>query len=132
MTGERVRDKIAASKRKGMWMGGTVPLGYDVKERKLIVNPEDANLVCRLFRLYLELGCVSKLKARLDSEEIKSKERTSAAGNRSGGTACSRGSLYNILQNRIYWEKFTTASKAILASTRPLFRANCGSRFRLS
>ena len=58
VTGERIRDKIAASKRKGMWMGGRVPVGYDVKERKLIVNPEEANLVHRLFHLYLELGCV--------------------------------------------------------------------------
>src|SRR5271154_4190660 len=72
VTGERIRDKIAASKRKGMWMGGTVPLGYDVKDRKLIVNPDDARMVVRLFHLYLELGCVSKLKARLDQEGIKS------------------------------------------------------------
>ena len=102
VTGERIRDKIAASKRKGMWMGGTVPLGYDVKERKLIVNPNDAKLVVRLFHLYLELGCVSKLKERLDQEGIKSKERTSAAGNRSGGTSYYRGALYQILKNRIY------------------------------
>jgi site-specific DNA recombinase len=102
VTGERIRDKIAASKRKGMWMGGTIPLGYDLKERKLIVNPEEAKLVVRLFNLYLELGCVSKLKARLDQEGIKSKERTSAAGRRSGGTAHSPGALYQILNNRIY------------------------------
>ncbi|HEY6769455.1 MAG TPA: recombinase family protein [Candidatus Sulfotelmatobacter sp.] len=102
VTGERIRDKIAASKRKGMWMGGTVPLGYDVKERKLVVNPEDAKLVVRLFHLYLELGCVSKLKARLDQEGITSKARTSAAGNRSGGTSYYRGALYQILKNRIY------------------------------
>jgi site-specific DNA recombinase len=102
VTGERIRDKIAASKRKGMWMGGTIPLGYDLKERKLIVNPEEAKLVVRLSHLYLKLGCVSKLKARLDQEAIKSKVRTSAAGNRSGGTSYSRGALYDILQNRIY------------------------------
>jgi site-specific DNA recombinase len=102
VTGERIRDKIAASKRKGMWMGGTVPLGYDVKDRKLVVNPDDAKMVVRFFTLYLELGCVSKLKARLDQEGIKSKERTSAAGNRSGGTSYYRGALYQILKNRIY------------------------------
>src|ERR1039458_915433 len=102
VTGERIRDKIAASKRKGMWMGGTIPLGYDLKERKLIVNPEEANLVVRLFNLYLELGCVSKLKTRLDQEGIKSKKRTSVAGNQSGGTSYSRGALYDILQNPIY------------------------------
>src|ERR1039458_5728298 len=85
VTGERIRDKIATSKRKGMWMGGTVPLGYEVKERKLIVNGEEATLVNRLFRLYLELGCVRKLKARLDAEGITTKLRTSGVGNQSGG-----------------------------------------------
>jgi len=102
VTGERIRDKIAASKRKGMWMGGRVPVGYDVKERKLMVNPEEANLVHRLFHLYLELGCVSRLKVQLDREAIKSKERISPAGNRSGGTLYSRGALYRVLQNPIY------------------------------
>jgi site-specific DNA recombinase len=102
VTGERIRDKIAASKRKGMWMGGTVPLGYDVKDRKLVVNPDDAKIVVRLFKLYLELGCVSKLKVRLDQEGITSKARTSAAGKRSGGSSYYRGALYQILKNRIY------------------------------
>ena len=64
--------------------------------------PNEAKFVVRLFNLYLELGCVSKLKARLDEEGIKSKVRISAAGNRSGGTSYSRGALYDILQNRIY------------------------------
>jgi site-specific DNA recombinase len=102
VTGERIRDKIAASKRKGMWMGGTVPLGYDVKDRKLVVNPDDAKMVVRLFKLYLELRCVAKLKARLDQDGIKSKERTSAAGKRSGGSSYYRGALYQILKSRIY------------------------------
>jgi site-specific DNA recombinase len=102
VTGERIRDKIAASKQKGMWMGGRVPVGYDVKERKLIVNLEEADLVRRLFRLYLELGSVLKLKAQLDRETITSKERTSASGTRSGGTPYSRGALYRVLQNPIY------------------------------
>jgi site-specific DNA recombinase len=90
---ERIRDKIAASRRKDMWMGGPVPLGYDVKERKLIVNPEQEKLVVRLCHLYLELGCVSKLKTRLDQEGIRSKERISVAGKRSGGNPYSRGAL---------------------------------------
>jgi site-specific DNA recombinase len=102
VTGERIRDKIAASKRKGMWMGGTIPVGYDLKERKLILNLKEAEHVVRLFHLYLDLGCVSKLKTRLDQEGVKSKVRTSAAGNQSGGTSYSRGALYDILQNRLY------------------------------
>jgi hypothetical protein len=76
--------------------------GDSLKERKLIVNPKEAQLVCALYRLYLELGCVSKLKTHLDREGIKSKVRVSAAGNRSGGSSYSRGALYEILKNRIY------------------------------
>jgi site-specific DNA recombinase len=102
VTGERIRDKIAASKRKGMWMGGVAPLGYDLKERKLLLNLEEAQLVCDLYRLYLELGCVSKLKIHLDQQGIKSKVRVSVAGNRSGGSSYSRGALYEILKQRIY------------------------------
>src|SRR5437773_196740 len=81
VTGERIRDKIAASKRKGMWMGGRVPLGYDVKQRKLLVNQQEATLVHEVYRRYLELGSVSKLKTHLDQQNIKSKKRVSAAGN---------------------------------------------------
>jgi site-specific DNA recombinase len=102
VTGERIRDKIAASKRKGMWMGGTIPLGYDLQERKLIVNPEEAKVVCNLYRYYLELGSVSGLKIQLDQQGIKSKIRVSASGRQSGGKSYSRGALYDILQNRLY------------------------------
>jgi len=102
VTGERIRDKIAASKRRGMWMGGNVPLGYDVKERKLIVNPEEAKTVRRIFRLYLEAGCVRGLKVRLDEEGIRSKVRRGTSGGRSGGSSFSRGALYKILNNNIY------------------------------
>ena len=80
VTGERIRDKIAASKRKGMWMGGTLPVGYKLCDRKLVVNAQEAAQVKRIFELYLELGCVAKLKERLDREGIKSKARTSQAG----------------------------------------------------
>ncbi|MFL6388739.1 MAG: recombinase family protein [Terriglobales bacterium] len=105
VTGERIRDKIAASKRKGMWMGGIVPVGYDVRDRKLIVNADEAGQVRKLFRLYLELGCVAKLKAQLDRDGVKSKARLSPSGMRSGGTSYSRGSLYCLLQNPIYLGK---------------------------
>ena len=102
VTGERIRDKIAASKRKGMWMGGHVPLGYDLKQRKLLPNPEEAKLVCDIYRRYLQLGCVSKLKAYLDQQGNKSKLRISGTGRRWGGAFYSRGALYQILHNRIY------------------------------
>lgn len=83
-------------------MGGKVPVGYDVKERKLIVNSEEADFVRRLFHLYLELGSVLKLKAQLEKATIRSKERTSPSGKKSGGAFYSRGALYGILQNPIY------------------------------
>jgi DNA invertase Pin-like site-specific DNA recombinase len=102
VTGERIRDKIAASKLKGMWMGGRVPIGYDVRERKLVVNQEEAKLVNNLYHWHLELGSVSKLKAYLDHHGIKSKERISPAGVWSGGVSFSPGALYLILQNPIY------------------------------
>jgi hypothetical protein len=72
VTGERIRDKIAASKRKGMWMGGFVPLGYDVKDRMLVINRDEAESVRFIFRRYLELGSVYKLKAELDAKGITS------------------------------------------------------------
>src|SRR5205085_8128942 len=80
VTGERIRDKIAASKRKGMWMGGTVPLGYDLKDRQLRVNPTEAERVRLIYRLYLDLKCVHRLKGELDRRAIVSKVRVSQAG----------------------------------------------------
>lgn len=83
-------------------MGGTVPLGYDVKSRKLVVNSAEAEQVREIYRQYLKLGCVSKLKAYLDRQGIRSKERVSRAGRKTGGAAYFRGALYKLLQNRIY------------------------------
>jgi len=102
VTGERIRDKILASKRKGMWMGGPAPLGYDVNDRHLIVNETEAEHVREIYRLYLEFGCVKKLKAHFDAREVKSKIRVSSSGRRTGGTSYSRGALYSILRNRLY------------------------------
>ncbi len=102
VTGERIRDKIAASKRKGMWMGGRIPMGYDLLDRRLLVNQEEAERVIDIYKLYLKLGCVAKLKARLDQQEIKSKIRVSRTGKTSGGASYSRGALYELLQNRLY------------------------------
>jgi len=102
VTGERIRDKIAASKKKGMWMGGPAPLGYDVVDKSLVVNPSEAKVVRLIYEHYHRLGSVRALKALLDEKGITSKCRTSRAGNRSGGMSLSRGALYTLLKNPIY------------------------------
>jgi site-specific DNA recombinase len=102
LAGERIRDKIAASKAKGKWMDGNVPLGYDVKDRRLIVNEAEASTVRLIFRRYAELGSVALLKAELDRLGIVSKRREGAGGALSGGKRLSRGALYLMLQNRLY------------------------------
>ena len=100
--GERIRDKIAASKQKGMWMGGVPPLGYRVEDRRLSVIDSEAEIVRAIFRRYAELGSVRLLKEELEAQGIKSKSWTSASGRRIGGKPFSRGALYLILQNRTY------------------------------
>ncbi len=92
VTGERIRDKIAASKRRGLWMGGTVPLGYAVRDRKLVVNEAEADTVRHVFRLYLALGSVRLLGERLALDGVRSK----------AGQPLSRGALYTLLRNRLY------------------------------
>ena len=77
---KRIRDKIVASKKKGMWMGGFVPLGYDVKNRKLLINAKEAQIVQYLYHRYLELGCVRLLKEDLDTRAIHSKVRGQKGG----------------------------------------------------
>ena len=102
VTGERIRDKIAASKKKGMWMGGFCSLGYDVRDRRLVVNQEESKLVRHIYKRYLELGSVRLLKHDLDRRGIVSKIRVSKNGTRSGGRPFSRGALYELLANPIY------------------------------
>ena len=102
VTGERIRDKIAASKRKGMWMGGRVPLGYDLKDRKLIINKEESEVVRGIYPQYLRLGYVSRLKEYLDQSLIRSKVRLDGSGIRTGGQEFSRGALYQLLRNHLY------------------------------
>jgi DNA invertase Pin-like site-specific DNA recombinase len=107
VAGERIRDKIAASKKKGMWMGGLPSLGYDVRNRKLLVNEEEARTVLHIFRRYVELRSVRALQAELDSAGIRSKRRTLADGTTYGSQKLSRGALYLMLQNRIYRGEIT-------------------------
>src|ERR1700720_4203937 len=100
--GERIRDKIAASKKKGMWMGGVPPLGYGAQDHKLVMIDSEADTVRLIFRRYAELGSVRLLKAELEARGIKSKSWTSASGRLVGGKPFSRGALYLVLQNRTY------------------------------
>ena len=102
VTGERIRDKIAASKQKGLWMGGYVPLGYDAKDRTLVINPKEAETVRTIFKQYLELGAVRPLKTHLDEVGIVSKVRVNAAGHKTGGQSIARGALYTLLKNHHY------------------------------
>jgi hypothetical protein len=100
--GERIRDKIVASKKKGMWMGGVPPLGYRVRDRKLLIVDGEAEIVRAIFRRYAELGSVWLLKDELEARGIKSKSWTNASGRVIGGKTFSRGALYLMLQNRLY------------------------------
>jgi DNA invertase Pin-like site-specific DNA recombinase len=112
VTGERIRDKIAASKKKGMWMGGLPSLGYDVKDRKLIINETEAATVRHIFQRYLELGSVRTLQTELDAAGIVSKRRIAADGSQYGAQRFSRGALYLMLKNRIYRGEIVHKGKA--------------------
>lgn len=102
VTGERIRDKIAASKAKGMWMGGVVPLGYRVEDRKLVVEPTEAQLVCHMFNRYLELGSGRDLVAELANNGVVGRTRVNRHGRTTGGMPMTRGAIYCILKNRLY------------------------------
>jgi site-specific DNA recombinase len=107
VTGERIRDKIAASKRKGIWMGGVVPLGYRVENRALHVVEEHAAFIRDLFRRYFEIASVVRLQAILDHEDARLPLRTDGTGKTIGGGLISRGHLYKILSNPIYLGRLT-------------------------
>ncbi len=102
VTGERIRDKIAASKRKGMWMGGPVPLGYEVEARKLVINPQEAELVRQIYQSYLEMSSVVELADELNRQGHRTKVQKRASGPHRGGCIFRRGTLYHLLSNRIY------------------------------
>jgi site-specific DNA recombinase len=102
LSSERVRDKIAASRRKGKWTGGTVPLGYDAKDKKLAINRTEAETVRVIFRCYLELQSFSKLVADLDRRGIVTKRRSTKVTKYNGGIPFTYGPLAYFLKNRIY------------------------------
>ena len=118
--GERIRDKIAASKKKGMWMGGVPPLGYRAQERKLVIVESEAEIVRFIFRRYAELGSVRWLRDELEALSIQSKLRTSASGGISGGKPFARGALYLMLQNRIYRGEIVHNRQSYLGEHEPI------------
>src|SRR6476659_4149290 len=118
--GERIRDKIAASKKKGMWMGGVPPLGYQAQDRKLVIVESEAEIVHFIFRRYAELGSVRLLKHELEARSIQSKLRTSASGRLRGGKPFARGALYLMLQNRIYRGEIVHNQQSYLGEHEPI------------
>ena len=120
VTGERIRDKIAASKQKGMWMGGVPPLGYTCHDHKLIVIPTEAETVRHIFRRYAALGSVRLLRDELDATGIRSKCWRSSTGRDWGGKALARGALYWMLQNRIYRGEIVHKDRAYPGEHEPI------------
>ncbi|MBP8232667.1 MAG: recombinase family protein [Rhizorhabdus sp.] len=102
VTGERIRDKIAASKKKGMWMGGPIPMGYDLGDRKLLINEEEAETIRYIFNRHVELGSVRELADDLEAKGIRSKVRTMQDGRVTGGAPYGVGALAYLLRNVLY------------------------------
>jgi DNA invertase Pin-like site-specific DNA recombinase len=102
VTSERIRDKIAASKRKGLWVGGPLPLGYDMKDGKIVIVEDEAEQVRLIYRRYLELSGVNALVRDLREHNIRTKTRLLATGGTRGGIPFERGSLFYLLRNRFY------------------------------
>ncbi len=120
VTGERIRDKIAASKKKGWWMGGLPPIGYDIDDRHLVINETEAHVVRQIFQRYLAVGSVSSLVQELRQDGIRTKVYTSRAGQTTGGRPFSRGHLYHLLHNRIYIGKIVHGKEAYPGKHLPL------------
>ena len=102
VTGKRIRDKIAASKKKGLWMGGPVPLGYEVVDRKLIPVPEEAERVRTIMRRYIASRSANELITELETEGIRTKVQKRTSGPHRGGIPFRQGSLFHLLKNPIY------------------------------
>jgi site-specific DNA recombinase len=102
VTSERIRDKIAASKRKGLWVGGPLPLGYELKDGKLLIVKEEAERVRLIFRKYLEVSGINELARDLKTRKIHTKARTFSTGKTRGGIPFGRGTLTHLLRNRFF------------------------------
>jgi DNA invertase Pin-like site-specific DNA recombinase len=140
VTGERIRDKIAASKKKGMWMGGPVPIGFRLDERQLKIEPREAQTVRMIFERYCELRSISRLADELTGQGVKTKRRIYKSGEVVGGIPFAKGALAHLLKNPIYIGKvqhkgtlYEGAHEAIIDETlwndvRSIFMANGASR----
>ena len=115
VTGERIRDKIAASKKKGLWMGGTVPLGYDIQEKQLIINRNESKTVRFIFDTYINDQCVKTVKETLEQKGWLGKQ----------GKPFSRGALYTILKNPIYIGKIQHRGKHFDGVHEPVVKESC-------
>jgi site-specific DNA recombinase len=115
VTAERIRDKIAASKKKGLWMGGVPPLGLDPhpypKTRGLVVNPDEAETVKAIFHIYVQLGCLNAVMHKANALGLRSKRHHFRSGRTQGGTPFSRGQIYHLLRNPIYIGKIRHKTK---------------------
>lgn len=117
VTGERIRDKIAASKKKGMWMGGPVPLGYEVKDRKLVINEKEAATVRHIFSRYAELSSGQLLLDELREQGVRTKRRVYANGSVRGDVPFTRGSLSTFWQTAFTAARWCTRGRLGPAST---------------
>lgn len=120
VTGERIRDKIAASKKKGMWMGGPLPLGYDVKDRKLVINKNEAKTVRYIFERYCTLKSIGALAGELERDNIRSKPRTYRDGRKAGNQVFGKGALAHLLQNRIFIGEITHKEVSYAGEHKPI------------
>ena len=124
VTAERIRDKIAASKKKGMWMGGVAPLGYGGKDRTLVVNEPEAETVRMIFDLYLRLGSIRQVLAELDRMGLRTKHRPGLKGTAEGGTQFGRGRLQHLLTNPVYIGRIRHKEKTYEGAHDPIIDAD--------
>jgi site-specific DNA recombinase len=120
VTSERIRDKISASKRKGLWVGGMAPLGYDTKDRRITINEAEADRVQTIFRRYVELGSLNLLMADLRKRGIVTKVRTLRSGEKVGGIPFTRGPLAYLQRNRFYIGEVTFKGEVLKGEQTPI------------
>ena len=123
VTGERIRDKIAASKKKGLWVGGVVPLGYRVNDRKLVVDDQEGATVRLIFSRYLDLGSLPALQRDLRERRIATRKRTLSTGRAIGGVALTNGPLAYMLRNRMYLGEINHRDKSYPGEHQPIIAA---------